>query len=362
MDFYSQQKDAAYLVPKTEIEASFGQMNTRLMDQSYSVSQSFNPFVAKQKKIIAASEYTLAQLDYASNKQLLVLELRQIWDDLEFHKNKKQLLEGQQVYWLEFAKQSSLRYEVGESSLLEKTTAEVSVRELAQQIKYEEAQLDRKKLELQSMLGVKDPVQLVLEEYHIYPNIKKEEYDLLKNKNIQLANQRIEYSKRKAELRKAELKPDFNLGYFIQSIQGPQEVNNEVVEYDAVPRFQGVRVGVAVPVFRKAYKAQNQQAQTEIAIENAKLNQLEIELTHQIASIQKELEVLAAQLEYYEKDALPNTELLVANAEKAYSSGDIDYLNFVQALNTKTSVEMARLETIKAYNKQAILLRYYLGQ
>lgn len=78
---------------------------------------------------------------------------------------------------------------------------------------------------------------------------------LRQNPSLQLAMQEIAVAEAAKNVQKAELKPEFTGGYFIQSLTGNQEVNNQTVYYKGIPRFQGITLGIALPIFGKAGKS-----------------------------------------------------------------------------------------------------------
>jgi len=349
-----QLKDATYLVPKAEIDASFGQINNRSFDHSYSISQQFNPFLSKVKKTLGDAQVKSSEYFYEAKKQEIILLLRNTWNDISFHQSKLNLLIEQQSLWKQFTDYAAKKYQFGESNILEKTTAEVNYENINQKIKEAEAHKKIQVLKLQSLLNIKKELECVLEEF-----VSLEWSDLIdtlamkNNPLLKAATQEINKIKAQKDMYKAEQKPEFKLGYFIQSFQGEQEVNAELVDYNVVPRFQGIMAGVNIPIFGKGYKAKGKVAETEVLIQQAKIEQLEIQLETELNSL---LENYALQ-----DTALPNATLIGTSAKKSYESGDIGYLEFIQALNTQYDIEQSYLESVKQYNESIYSLMFLLN-
>ncbi|MBK8568357.1 MAG: TolC family protein [Saprospiraceae bacterium] len=85
------------------------------------------------------------------------------------------------------------------------------------------------------------------------------------------------------QLANTERLPDFRAGYFIQSIAGAQEVDGQVVNYNAAPRFQGVQLGISVPIFgAKGYRAKSDAAALQVLAKQKHGDYLQTELESQL--------------------------------------------------------------------------------
>ena len=162
---------------------------------------------------------------------------------------------------------------------------------------------------------------------------------------------------------KADALPDFKVGYFIQSLAGAQEVDGQVKNYNAIPRFQGVHLGINVPIFGKsAYKAKYDALAMQLLMQQKQNDYVQIQLQSELKQSAQQYNFEKSNIAYYEKTALPNAQLIIKNATKAYQGGDIGYLEFALALQTNLDTQKAYLEAINNLNKAVIAIQFIINQ
>ena len=82
----------------------------------------------------------------------------------------------------------------------------------------------------------------------------------------------------------------------------------------------------------------------------------------QYAILLQEWEKYRASLNYYQQSALPQAALILKHADKAYRSGDIGYVEYLQGLNTATALQVGYLETLNNYNQSVLRIEFIQGQ
>ena len=155
--------------------------------------------------------------------------------------------------------------------------------------------------------------------------------------------------------------PDFNVGYFNQSLIGTQTVNGTDVFFDGSKRFQGFNVGISIPLtfFSNASKIKSldfkQQALQKEA-DNGKLI-LQTQLQNAFQQYNQNL----SQYNYYKSTALPNAEIIISTAKVGFNSGDIGYIEYLQALQTATDVQLNYLQSINQINQSIININFLIN-
>ncbi|MBK8655363.1 MAG: TolC family protein [Haliscomenobacter sp.] len=155
--------------------------------------------------------------------------------------------------------------------------------------------------------------------------------------------------------------PDFNVGYFNQSLIGTQTVNGADVYFDQSKRFQGLNVGISVPLTfsamlqNKIVELQQQALQKEA--DNGKLI-LQTQLQNAFAQYNQNL----SQYNYYKSTALPNAEIIISTAKVGFKSGDIGYIEYLQALQTATDVQLNYLQSIIQINQSIININFIINK
>lgn len=355
---YEQLKNGGYLLPKTNIEMNLGQMNTRLFDTGFSVSQGFNPFLKKAKKTLVAEQMDLAKFQLDRKEEEVVYQVKDVWQEINFYYKSVQILKEQENIWQQFSKYANTRYRVGDCDLVEKTLAEIRFKEIGQKIKMEEALLSKTKIRLQELMNEKNPIEI---KYDNWNQLLWKDLDtalLSYHSIVQTALKKVQVNNAEIELLKAEQKPEFNAGYFIQSIRGEGTATPKV---DVLPRFQGVNLGVSIPLFsKKEYQNKINMAKTESIITYAKAEEIRTQLEYEIKAMLQEIENQEQIMNYYKNNALPKAKLIADTARKSYESGDISYLKYAESLNTQYSFKKSYWQAVLIHNKAIVALEYLL--
>lgn len=360
----NQLKGTAKELPKTDIFAMLGQYNTRKFDQNFSISQSFNPFLWQAKKELLNVNVQTAELKQRVTKQEIAFQIRQSWNTILYLQQVNKLVEREDSLMQRFVKAAALRFKTGETGQLENITAITKQQELQQQLKQNQAFIAIEKAKLKTLLNNQADFSLSENEFTPFPILTLNDSALLRqNPSLQVAMQEINLAQASKNLQAAELKPEFTGGYFIQSLTGNQEVNNQTVYYNGIPRFQGVTLGVSIPIFGKAAnKAKLDAASTQIVLQQKNVATQTAVLQGLFAQEIQQLNATKTQLDYYEKSALPNAAIINKNASKSYLNGDISYIEYLQGIQTAKEIQRNYLDVILKHNQSVINLQFLLNQ
>ena len=357
----NQLKPTAKELPKAKINAMLGQYNTRRFDQNYTISQEFSPFQFQAKKELINANIKNAELELLVTKQDVISQIRQSWNTVLYYSAVNELLLKQEEYLQIFVKAATLKFKTGESSLLEKTTAETKQQALIQTRKQNEGMILSEKIRLKSILNLKEDLVLIEDGFLPVKALVTDSVYIGQNPNLILATQQIELANANKNVEKALRKPDFTAGYFIQSLTGNQDVEGNFIYYNGIPRFQGVNVGISIPFFGKASRARVQASETVILVQQKNAEYLKNQLNSQLLQQVEQQKVNQSLMEYYTKTALPNAEIISKNAQKAYQNGEIGYVEYLQSLETVLSIQQNYLKAISQFNQNNINIQYLLG-
>ncbi len=357
----NQLKPLAKELPKTNVSAMLGQYNTRSFDQNFSISQGFSPFQFQAKKLLINENIKSSELKLLVTKHDIALQIRQSWNTILYLTAINQLLVKQDEYLLQFVKAANLKLKTGESTLLEKMTAETKQQGLIQIRSQNESLILSEKIKLKSILNIKNDFTIAETTFLPSRAILSDSTYINQNPMLALAMQQVAIASAKKNVEKALVKPEFMAGYFLHSLTGNQEVNDKTVFYNGVPRFQGINLGISIPLFGKANKARIQASETEILLQQKNSEQLKNQLNSQFLQQIQEQKTNQSLLDYYTQTALPNGEIIGKNATKAYQNGEIGYVEYLQSLETVLSIQQNYLQAINAFNQNAINIQYLLN-
>jgi heavy metal efflux system protein len=360
----NQLKGTTKELPKTNIVATIGQYNTRRFDQNFSISQSFSPFLFQAKKVLLAANIKTAEHQQDVTKQETAFQIRQSWQNILYGQQVQIMLLKEDSILQGFIKAASLRFKTGETNALEKVTATTRQQDLQQQIKQNEAFIAIEKAKLKVLINLQEDFLMEEKGLITLNEVVLSDSTLLRqNPILQLALQQIVVAEATKKLQQAELKPEFTGGYFLQSLTGNQDVNNQTVFYNGIPRFQGITLGVALPIFGKsANKAKMEAAKTHVLLQQKTMESQSVQLQGLFVQEVLQLNALKIQLDYYQNSALPNAALISQKATKAYLNGDISYVEYLQSFQTSRDIQHHYLETLHKHNQSVINLQFLLNQ
>jgi cobalt-zinc-cadmium resistance protein CzcA len=122
-----------------------------------------------------------------------------------------------------------------------------------------------------------------------------------------------------------------------------------------------VQAGINVPVFNRSYTARIKAARVETQDAENNYRLLQHDLQAQYSQALQEYEKDKRSLEYYEKTALPNAHLISQQGQKAFRSGEVGYVEYLQAIKTSHELQLNYLDQLNRYNQSVIRLLYLSG-
>lgn len=348
---------------KTEIGLQYGQNNSLAKnDNHFSVSQTFPfPTVFATHKSLAVARLKEATLQVAVNQNELEYNVRLTYLNLAYLYSEKGLLQKMDTIFAGFKKSADLRYKTGESTLLESTTANTQYLELQNKEALNKSEIISELATLKMLLGVSYQVEIVEKELETSSAIPPDSLLLQQNPLLLQLRQQSEIAEKEKSLEIAKAFPDIKLGYFNQSIIGNQDVNGQQVYFDSDKRFQGINVGLTIPLFYGSYRSKIKSAeiQKSISLKNTEAyqNQLNTQLQQSYNRYLQQQKTLA----YYQQSALPNLKVIEKNSKTAYQSGEISYQDHLLNLKSVFSTEENYLLTLKNLNQNITEINYLLG-
>jgi cobalt-zinc-cadmium resistance protein CzcA len=156
--------------------------------------------------------------------------------------------------------------------------------------------------------------------------------------------------------------PEFTIGYRNHSIIGNQSIDGNEVFFDGTKRFHSVNVGVSFPLNFKSNKAklQSQDLRTKALVKEAENKKLILiaQLQNAFAQYNQNL----AQYNYFKTVALPNSDTMVSISRLGYNSGEIGYLEYLQALQTATDIQISYLKSADELNQSVLNIHFLTNQ
>lgn len=351
-------------IGKTNVSLMYGQYNSLSTDNNITVSQSIpfpTLFTSQAKLGNALIKGSKLKLQLAQNE--LISQVKLAYHYLQYLQAEQKLLLSQDSIYTEFARASTIRLKTGESNLLEKTTAETQLMEVQNLLAQNKANALIYQSHLQTLMNSKNPILLSETEMNKLPlTVQTDSASISQNPMLAYLKQQLEISNRLKKVETAKVLPDFTVGYFNQSLIGYQNINGADQYFGASKRFSGIQVGIAVPLWFVPQTAKVKAASINQQVVQSNYEQQQSNMQGQYNQAIQEFLKDKNTVEYYEKSALPNAELIIKQADKGFKSGSIGYVEYLQSLKSALAIKSNYLQSLNQYNQSVVTLEFLLGK
>ncbi|MEY4931615.1 MAG: hypothetical protein RI909_2339 [Bacteroidota bacterium] len=347
-------------LPKTSVSGEYGQINSAYSDNRFVINQNINfPSVYTNQKSVLREEWRSSLLNVAVKEAELKSNVSQVFYMLAYLQQKKKLLQQNDSLYGEFLKRANLRFAVGESNILEKTTAETQRGQIALQLNQLNADLDLLQAQFQLLLNTATPLVPQTNDYKMARLETLDTVTLSQHPSIQLLQQQKLISIKNTQLEKSRLLPDITFAYNNMTLQG---TGADDVIYDRSTRFQSGQIGLGIPLFYGSQRAKiNASKSVEKITETnylAGLQQFNAEYQRAVTQYVN----FSKSVDYYEQTGLKNAALISESANKQFANGGINYLEWVMLTNQAISLRNDYLIAVNNLNESIIQLNYFISK
>ncbi len=347
-------------LPQTTLIGEYGQINSSFSDNRFVVNQSINfPSVYSRQKSVLREEWRGSLLNVAVKEAELKRQVSQVYYMLTYLQQKKKLLQQNDSLYNEFLNKANLRFAVGESNILEKTTAETQRGQIALQLTLLKADLELLQVQFQLLLNT---TTLLVPQENDFKMSRIETIDtamLSQHPAIQLLEQQKLISIKKTQLEKSRLLPDLTFTYNNMSMRG---YGADEKNYDGSTRFQSGQIGLGIPLFFGSQKAKINASKSIQKITEtgylAGLQQFNAEYQRSLTQYVNFLKTV----DYYEQTGLTNAARISDAANKQFANGGINYLEWVMLTNQAISLRNDYLIAVNNLNESIIQLNYFISK
>jgi cobalt-zinc-cadmium resistance protein CzcA len=357
-------KGASWDIPKTSVDGQYGQFNSYTKDNSFAVTQTFafpTAYINQSKLTnasIKSSEWQLkaSQLEIAT-------QVKQVYWQLAYLHSKQKLFEYQDSLYSGFLRAAELRAKSGETNRLEMITARSQSLEVKNQLQQVRADLLIFNQKLRTLLNTKSelfPADTILRRIDFF--IIADSSAINGNPSMGFIRQQVEISQYEKKVERSRMLPDLSIGYFSQTMQGTQEVNGMPRTFGPGDRFNGFQAGITIPLWFVPYTSKVKAAGLQEQIAQTDAEYYQASLSGNYYSMQEEYAKYNNSVEYYEKQAIPEADLIISQATMSYKAGAMDYLEYVLSLNRALDIKQNYLDALNSCNQTIINIEYITGK
>ncbi|MEJ7644943.1 MAG: TolC family protein [Chryseolinea sp.] len=359
---HRQLKKASFELPKTEVSLLYGQYNSYAeQDNNITITQAI-PFTAlgSQRSLNQAliSSYELRK---ASAENELVYQVKKVYYQLAFSVARNELLLQEDSIFAGFLKAASLRYQAGETNLLEKATAETQQNQVKNELEKNKSDIAILRTQLKTLVNASTPPEVAdTELLQIDFSDTADTLGISLNPALAVVRQEVEIAKGLKKVEVAKFAPDMRVGFFSQTLIDVEDPENGRPATGG-DRFTGFQVGLALPLWFAPHQAKIRAA--ELAKRSAQniyddQNQALHSVVEQaFGSYQKNKKSLS----YYQTSALPNADLILKQSQISYKEGDIAYHEYLLGVRNAMTIKEEYLRTLNEYNQSIIYIQFLSG-
>ncbi len=342
-------KSSAWDIDKTSVEVEYGQMNSVEKDNSITVSQGFAfPTVYAYQNKLAAAKVKGSEHEKQSTERQITGQVQQVYCELSYLYSKMRLLQYQDSLLAGFVRAADLRLKAGETNGLELITARSQRMEVSNMLRQARLEMSTQYRQLQQLLNTSKELQIADTALVQFDFLPKEKIDLSANPNLKQIQQQADIAALEQKLERNRLLPDLSIGYFNQTMIGNENPNN------SSGRYSGIKAGIAIPIWFAPQTAKIKAARINRDKAQNDAQAYAKSLENQYNALMDEYRGKLENLNYYKQQALPEANLIIEHASKAYRSGSLDYQDYVINLNRSLTIKQSYLDALLDYNKTVI--------
>jgi Putative silver efflux pump len=364
VDAQKAMKGAAWDLGKTNIDVEYGQFNSFIKDNGITISQSISfPTVYINQNKLANAQIKSSELQLKGSQLEISTEVKQVYWQLAYLYSRQKLFTYQDSLYTRFLRAAELRAKSGETNQLEMITARSQSLEIKNQLRQISSDISISTRNLQILLSTDVcmlPADTVL--IRIGNFSASDTTQLTQNPSLGFMQQQAEVSRAEKELERSRMMPDLNFGYFSQTIQGTQDVNGVPRTFGPGDRFSGIQAGIAIPLWILPYISKTKAARIKENIAKAEADYYYKSLSGTYKSLLDEYNKYSGSIEYYEKQALPEADLIIEQSTRSYKAGALDYLEYVLGLTRALNLKQDYLDALNNLNQTIIKIEYISGK
>jgi cobalt-zinc-cadmium resistance protein CzcA len=356
-------KKTATDIGKTSVMGLFGQYNSYARDNNLAISQSIPfPTVFTSSAALGSAQVRGSELKLSATQNDLAFQVKSAFYQLAYLKTLNKWLQTQDSIYSTFARAAGIRLRTGETTLIEKTTAETQSRQVKTLRLQNDADIHIFQTRLQTLLNENHPIDITFDSLSAREITLPDTLALSANPMLNWLRQEIVIAEKSKAVTKNRLLPDIAVGYFSQTLIDIP-LNEQSTRFATkADRFQGFQLGLSIPLWIRPQMAKIKAAQEQRNAAQSYFDYQQKNFKGQLNELLQEYLKYRESLTYYQSSSLPNAELLLRQSQRAFQAGEIGYVEYLQSLRTATEVRTGYLQTLNNYNQSVITLEYIIGK
>lgn len=355
-EYHQKISTTSAVIPQTNFTAEVGQINSIYTDTRFGISQSMSfPTVYARQRKVNEEEWKSAVLSVTLKEEETKMVVTRVFYTFLVLKEKEKLLQTVDSAYAAWVLKAERRYALGESNVLEKTTASLQLGEIQMQMKNLRQDMDLIRIQWQLLLNTTEPLEPYATSFKTADAFLADSSMMHKHPQLLLARQHILTAETITALEKAKRLPELNIGYFNTSMQG---TGADEVYYASSKRFSAAQIGVGIPIFQHAQKVRSEAALVNEVIADISLQEQQQQMSAAFRDAHLRYLNSKASVAFYENSALPDAKLIRETADRQFERGEIGFLEWIALISRVITVNAQYLDACAMLNESIITLNY----
>lgn len=344
-------KSTSFTIDPITLQYQGGQINSDKTDYNISLITGIqNPFSISKQMKLQNSKVQLANSQLNVTKNELIRKVSAAYYQLLFGYQRLNLFIKLDSIYTDFATYAHKKYQLGESNLLEKISAEAQLKKIRLNKQQAESELNALQVELQQLTGLGSAIEIPEEEFKSPVLISKLDSNFLNQNSLYLLEeQQVRLSIAELNLEKSKWGPSFQLGAFNQSI-------------DNTSPFWGWIIGTSIPMFKSGNAARVNAANLQTKISQSEFDNFKLNFNTAYQKALQQYKQCYEQLEYYNNEGNQLANMLLKVSNESYKNGDIGYVEFIQGITQVYDIQNNYIQSLNNYNQSIINLNYFISK
>ena len=357
-------QNTAVDLPKTTFSITQDPTSGGNIDNSIGISQSFSlPSVYKTQRKVYQQQTKLAEANKRVTETEIIRDIKLSYYNYLYTFERLRLLNDLDSIYTDFFNKAEVRYKVGETSNLEKLTAQNQTFEIRLQKKEALADLKVYETLIRQLTSITGEIAIdTTDRTFYYTEYIQIDTATSQNPMLVYQQQNIAVASARVSLEKTKWLPEFSVGYNHQYLFkgfNPADINRS---YFPGTRIAGVELGMSLPLFTKPYRARVEAEKLNVAIAQQDLNRVQWQLTSEYQSAFQQYLKHKERVDYYQSEGIKVADEQIRIARFAFSKGEISYVEMVQNLTQAMQIKLQHLQALQQLNEAVINIKYLKGQ
>jgi cobalt-zinc-cadmium resistance protein CzcA len=339
-----------YDIPNTGIISEYGQFNSIVNDIKIGISQSIKfPTVYSRQKQLLIEESKTGEWNEALQRKELTKQVTTVFYEMVYLKEKEQILLKSDSIYSDFLRKSVLRFDKGESNILEKVTAENQAGQIKIQLQELQSDYKIRQTQFKYLLNDDKDFMPVWDKFKMTFDEKLDENAIENQPSIKLKEQEVKINEAEIAVEKSKKMPELIGGVYWQTFKTNTAFQNS---------YNGVygQFGVALPLFNSSINNRKKALATKTQIAENNMSFEKLKLQNQYHNVLQEYQKNKTTIDYYETKALKSVDIVTKAANDKFNNGDINYLEWVMLINQNTQIQSNYIEVVRKLNNSIIEL------